>query len=205
AAPGLVLTSNRLRPGLPQSVNVLSLDDPEVQAAIDRQPVTNPTDAERHASLLPQHPAYIIYTSGSTGQPKGVIVTHAVIAVLTNTQVDHFGVTSSARILQFASLNFDAAAWEMIMALSTGAALVLLSEESRSGPALGGVITASGVSHATLPPAVLPTLGEADLPLECLVVAGEACSVGVVERWAKGRRVFKAYGPTAKTGCATVR
>src|SRR5262249_12596334 len=85
AAPGLVLTSSRLRSGLPQTVNVLSLDAAEVQVALGQQPASNPTDAERHASLLPQHSAYVIYTSGSTGQPKGVIVTQAGIHALAST------------------------------------------------------------------------------------------------------------------------
>src|SRR5262249_25925169 len=103
-----------------------------------------------------------------------------------------------------ASLNFDASAWEVIMALATGAALVLLDEESRSGSALGDVLVASEVTHATLPPAVLSTLGEVDLPLECLVVAGEACSSETAARWSKGRRMFNAYGPTETTVCATI-
>src|SRR5262249_24301196 len=140
----------------------------------------------------------------STGQPKGVIVTHAGVHALASTQVERFGVTSTSRVLQFASLNFDASAWEVIMALATGAALVLLDEESRSGTALGDVMAASGVTHATLPPTVLSTLGESDLPLECLVVAGEACSREAVARWSKGRRMFNAYGPTETTVCATI-
>src|SRR5262249_17405025 len=145
-----------------------------------------------------------IYTSGSTGQPKGVVVTHAGIHALASTQVERFGVTSTSRVLQFSSLNFDASAWEVIMALATGAALVLLDEESRGGLALRNVIAASGVTHATLPPAALATLGETDLPLECLVVAGEACSGETVGRWSEGRRMFNAYGPTETTVCATI-
>ncbi len=204
ALPALALSNSELRPRLPENLNVINLDDPEVQFALDRQPVTNPTDAERRSPLLPQHPAYVIYTSGSTGEPKGVVVTHTGIAALARTQVEHFEVTSSSRVLQFASLNFDASAWEVIMALTMGAALVLLNEESRGGPALGEVIATSGVTHATLPPAVLYALGETDLPLECLVVAGEACSEEIAARWSQGRRMFNAYGPTETTVCATI-
>ena len=82
----------------------------------------------------------MIYTSGSTGTPKGVVVTHAGIAALAASHVEHLGVTAQSRILQFASLNFDASLWEIVMALTSGAALVLSPPESLSGAALRTVL-----------------------------------------------------------------
>ena len=125
---------------LPQAVTVLPLDDPELQAALDQAPTHDPSDAERIAPLLPRHPAYVIYTSGSTGTPKGVVVTHAGIPALAGAQVEGLGLTPASRVLQFASLNFDASVWEVVMALTTGATLVLLHEEARSGQALRDVM-----------------------------------------------------------------
>ena len=182
----------------------LLLDDPEVRGQLDAEPGHALTATERTAPLAPDNLAYAIYTSGSTGTPKGVLVTHAGIAALAAAQVQRLGVTSHSRVLQFASLNFDASLWEMVMALTSGAALVLAPPEALSGPPLRALLARRRVTHATLPPAVLATLGEADLPLGCLVVAGEACPAPLAARWSAGRLMVNAYGPTESTVCATM-
>jgi non-ribosomal peptide synthase protein (TIGR01720 family) len=40
--------------------------------------------------------------------------------------------------------------------------------------------------------------------LQNIIVAGEACSTGLVTQWSKDRRFFNAYGPTESTVCGTV-
>ena len=144
----------------------------------------------------------MIYTSGSTGTPKGVAVSHGGIPNLAAVEIERFTITSEARVLQFASPSFDAAIWEISACLIAGASLILRSDES-GGQALGNLIRGQGVTHATLPPVVLADL-PADLPLQTLVVAGEACSAELVERWSVGRRMINAYGPTETTVCATM-
>ena len=115
-----------------------------------------PTADESAANPLhPDNTAYVIYTSGSTGTPKGVAVTHRGIPNLAAVQIDRFPITSGARILQFASLSFDAAVWEIATALASGAALIL-TEQDRAGDALADLISTQNVTHATLPPVVLP-------------------------------------------------
>ena len=205
AAPALVLSNGALCQRLPQTIDVLSLDMPKIQAALDQSQAHNPTDTERTARLLSRHPAYVIYTSGSTGTPKGVVVTHIGVPSLVAAQVESLNLTGDSRILQFASLNFDASLSELIMALSTGAALVLLCQKERSGPALREELIARRTTHATLPPAVLATLeGGNDLSLRGLIVAGEVCSGELIARWSPGRRMINAYGPTETTVCATM-
>ena len=88
-------------------------------------------------------------------------------------------------------------------ALSSGAALVLIALGKRSGHALARLIREREVTHATLPPVLLADLPE-DLPLQTLIVAGEACPPEVVARWSPGRRMINAYGPTETTVCATM-
>jgi len=153
----------------------------------------------------PQHPAFVIYTSGSTGTPKGVVVTHGGLSALAAAQVERLKVTRQSRVLQISTLNFDASAWETLMALSSGAALVLTPAEATSGAALRKLLIEHRVSHATLAPAVLATLKKTEeFKLETLVVAGEACPPALVAEWSGGLRFINAYGPTETTVCATM-
>jgi len=200
AQPGLILTDAETAPRLPAGIPHLVIETDSDTADGD----TNPTDAQRLSALVAGHPAYVIYTSGSTGRPKGVVVTHAGIAALAAAQVEQLSVTAASRVLQFASLNFDASLWEVAMALTSGAALVLAPPEALSGPPLRALLAAQRVTHATFPPAVLATLGEADIPLGCLVVAGDACPAPLVAQWSAERLMVNAYGPTESTVCATI-
>ncbi|MEU1601783.1 amino acid adenylation domain-containing protein [Micromonospora matsumotoense] len=187
--------------GLPR----LDLDDPGLLAELAAHPDRDPTDRDRRVPLLPAHPAYVIFTSGSTGRPKGVVVTHRGVSSLAATQADQLGVDGRSRVLQFASPSFDASFWELCMALTSGAALVVPTERLLVGDLLAEFVRANGITHATLPPAVLTPLAAQPLPtLRSLVLAGEACPAELVTRWAEGRRMVNAYGPTETTVCATM-
>ncbi|HEU4558057.1 MAG TPA: amino acid adenylation domain-containing protein [Longimicrobium sp.] len=150
--------------------------------------------------------AYVIFTSGSTGRPKGVVVPHRGIGNLAAAQKSAFALDADARVLQFASLSFDAGVAEVVHTLLSGATLVLAdADRVIPGPGLVALLRDERVTHATLPPPVLAALPKAQLPeLRTLVSAGEAVSADVVRRWAEGRRVLNAYGPTETTVCATL-
>lgn len=149
--------------------------------------------------------AYVIYTSGSTGRPKGTMLHHRGLLNLAMLQQQAFDVAPRDRVLQFAALSFDASAWEIVMALLNGAALVLSDREKLTGLQLRDTLIEEQVSIVTLPPSVLAVLPSHDLPsLRTLVTAGEACTSELVNQWGKERRYFNAYGPTETTVCASM-
>jgi amino acid adenylation domain-containing protein len=181
-------------------VSVVCLDkDGE---AIASQSQENPASCVTFSNL-----AYVIYTSGSTGQPKGVLIEHQGLSNLVEAQIEVFNLQPGHRILQFASLSFDAAIFEIVMALGTGAALYLAKKEFLlPGQSLLQLLRENAITHITLPPAVLAVLPTESLPaLQTIICAGESCSDSIVKRWmSSNRKFFNAYGPTEATVWSTV-
>jgi amino acid adenylation domain-containing protein len=154
----------------------------------------------------PGNLAYVIYTSGSTGRPKGVLIGHGGLTNLSEAQLRAFDLKQENRVLQFSSLGFDASIFEVAMALRVGAALCLADEDSLlPGQPLIDLMRQRAVTNVTLPPSALAAMPEEKMAdLATIVVAGEACSADLVERWAGGRRFFNAYGPTEATVWSTL-
>ncbi|HEY7767793.1 amino acid adenylation domain-containing protein [Longimicrobium sp.] len=202
SAPAVVLTQRAVAQalagvldGLGGGVPVLELDGPAPAWA--SQPDTNPS----RGGVTPEHPAYVIYTSGSTGRPKGVLVPHRGLANVAAAQQRVFGVGPDDRVLQFASFSFDAAAFELVMALASGAALcVAPRDELLPGPGLLALLRRHAVTTVTLPPSALAALPVEELPaLRTITVAGEALPAELVERWGTRHRLWNLYGPTEAT------
>ncbi|MEV6118890.1 AMP-binding protein, partial [Streptomyces sp. NPDC052109] len=198
ARPRVLLAATATEAVLPGAV---LLDSPEVVAAL--------ADLDGGALDVPgpalANPAYVIYTSGSTGRPKGVLVSHAGVASMTAGHMSLLGVGAGHRVGQFASVGFDAFAWEWFMALLTGATLVVVPPERRAGTPLAQLLAEQAVTHVTLPPAVLATLDESTVGKDLvLVTAGEALPPEAAARWSCGRRLFNAYGPAETTVDATL-
>ncbi|PSB57974.1 non-ribosomal peptide synthetase [Chamaesiphon polymorphus] len=196
----VLLTQQQLVAGLPthQAVVVcLDTDWKQIEQQEREHPLVEITSADL---------AYIIYTSGSTGTPKGVMVPHQGLCNLAQAQTDLFGVRATSKILQFASLSFDASIWEIVMGITSGATLYVDTKETLlPGQALWKYLHTREITHVTLPPAALAVLPLQPLPcLQAIVVAGEACPQELIAQWSQGRSFFNAYGPTEGTVCATV-
>nr|WP_272918039.1 non-ribosomal peptide synthetase [Actinomadura rayongensis] len=206
ARPALLLCTVKTAALADDGTPRIVLDAPDVVADLADRPGTDPGDAERILPLRAHHPAYVIYTSGSTGTPKGVVVSHTGIESLALSQRNALGLDADSRVLQFASLSFDAAVWEIVMALLSGAGLVVAGTDRLAlQEALPALTAEHGVTHATLPPAVVAALPDGALDgVATLVLAGEQCTPELVRRWSSGRRMINAYGPTEGTICSTM-
>ncbi|GAA1914528.1 hypothetical protein GCM10009837_44050 [Streptomyces durmitorensis] len=210
ADPAVVLCTQETRAVVPEGPEgfagrLIVLDDPDVSAEVAGKAAGPIGHAERTGPLSADNAAYVIYTSGSTGTPKGVVVPHAGLGNLARAQIERFAVGPDARVLQFASLSFDAAVSELCMALLSGGALVLPGADALPPQApLGQAVRAWGATHVTVPPSVLAVEEELPAELRTLVVAGETCPPALVDRWSAGRRMVNAYGPTELTVCAAM-
>ena len=103
------------------------------------------------------------------------------------------------------SLAFDVSVWEIWAALLHGGRLVVVPESvARSPDDFHAVLVAEQVSVLTQTPSAVGMLSPEGLESVALVMAGEACPAEVVDRWAPGRVVINAYGPTETTMCVAI-
>ncbi|MEL6383134.1 MAG: amino acid adenylation domain-containing protein [Cyanobacteria bacterium J06626_18] len=162
------------------------------------QPTHSPTPPLPHS---PNSLAYLIYTSGSTGTPKGVLIPQGGLVNLTEDKIRVCDVRSGDCVLQFFSFSFDASIPEIIMALATGARLLLASAEALlPGPGLADLMRRHRVTHITITPSALISVPYGDFPaLRMVLVGGEAPSPELITPWSQGRRFINAYGPTETT------
>ncbi|RZL78525.1 MAG: amino acid adenylation domain-containing protein, partial [Rhodococcus sp. (in: high G+C Gram-positive bacteria)] len=201
----LGITDGHHRTLLPGDVEWIELDDPGVERELSGWGTSPVLDRDRRRPLRWDHPAYVIYTSGTTGVPKGVVVPHRGIANLVAAQRDGLDVTASDRVAQFASPSFDASLFELLAAFGAGARVVVVPPGVVGGTVLEELLTHQRVTHAVLTPTTLATLDPGHLKaLSHLTVAGEACSPELASRWAAGRRLVNAYGPTEATIMSTL-
>ncbi|HET6191114.1 MAG TPA: amino acid adenylation domain-containing protein, partial [Trebonia sp.] len=119
AGPMAILARRADMPVIPyRNARLLPVD--ELGQELAGQPATAP-----HPSLHPDNLAYAICTSGSTGQPKAVAVSHNSLACLIREVSRKYRVSARDRVLQLAALGFDTSLEQIMVALTSGAALML--------------------------------------------------------------------------------
>ncbi|WP_204038463.1 non-ribosomal peptide synthetase, partial [Micromonospora qiuiae] len=196
-APTVVLTTRAGLAALPPvgDAETIVLEDLDLAELAS----TNLSDLDRLGPLRVSNPAYLIYTSGSTGTPKGVQVTHAGIAGLLANQIARHAARPGARVSQLVSQSFDVMVAEVSMALLAGGCLVV-APTTFTGDELYAYLAENRITHAHIPPSVLATVPQRELPhLTTLVTGGEGCPPDVAAFWSTGRRLVNAYGPSEAT------
>lgn len=200
-----VLNSETARPSL-KNINFLQLSQ--------RQPeILQQSDAPLAIDIKKNNLAYIIYTSGSTGQPKGVMIEHHNLSHFCHSALQMYGIHAKDKVLQFSSLNFDAAVEEIFPCLMMGGELVLRTAEMLDSTSFWQRCRDWQISVLDLPTAYWHQLtldiARHQLPetLRLVLIGGEALRLDRWQMWQHvvGKKVelFNTYGPTETTVVAT--
>jgi amino acid adenylation domain-containing protein/non-ribosomal peptide synthase protein (TIGR01720 family) len=200
----ILLTEDALTSAMPAfEGRVIALDSEWEEIA--KEPQSRCTDLSKAENI-----AYVIYTSGSTGIPKGVMVAHRGVVNHNLAMVEQFGLTAVDRVLQFSTINFDAAVEEIFPTWAVGACVVLRPGTLlMSGSELTELVIAEEISVLDFPTAYWHEwvaeleMAKVELPdsLRLVVVGGEKALAERLHAW---QRVtfhhqvdwLNTYGPT---------
>jgi nonribosomal peptide synthetase DhbF len=204
ALPALVVSSGGLRAGLPQSLEVLCLDAPELQAALEQAPAHNPADLERTSCLLAHHPAYVIYTSGSTGTPKGVVIEHGSLLAFFAGVSPGLVFGPGDRHLAVTTIGFDISILELLLPLCHGAAVIVAAKDEARDPAqLFALVRTQQANSLQATPSHWELLlhhDPANLASLRILVGGEALRVELARTlYRLTSETSNLYGPTEAT------
>ncbi len=180
---------------------------------LDGEPLAEPRSSDSAAAVAGDHLAYVVYTSGSTGRPKGVLGTHGGAATYLRAVREAFALRADDRVLQIASLSFDASVRDLLGPLLAGAAVVLVDDARAKDPA--ALLEEIERQRITCLLSVVPSLlrllldeaevGRSAAPssLRLILASGERL---LAEDCARARRAFgpgvlvvNQYGPTECT------
>ncbi len=206
----LVLTQDKFQP-LFSSTTIHQVCLDRDWSTIAQESRNNPI-----SQVTPSNLAYVIYTSGSTGKPKGVMIEHQSLVNFTQAAISEYRIVESDRILQFASISFDAAAEEIYPCLAVGGTLVLRTDEMLASVAtflktchkrkltvldLPTAYWQQILSELTTPDVVLPE------SLRVVIIGGERALPESVKLWRErvgnSPQLINTYGPTEATVVAT--
>ena len=172
--------------------------------AVDEISTGETSQSSRLPVVRSNNTAYIIFTSGSTGKPKGVVIEHGAFLSSSHAFRRDMYIKPNSRVLQFASLTFDAGVMEVWTTLTTGGCVCIPDDETRVRD-LEKAIRDMNVTWTFLTPSVANIMDPSLVPcLEVLSCGGEALSKETVVKWADSVTLVNGYGPTEAAVFAVV-
>jgi amino acid adenylation domain-containing protein len=190
----LLLANKKLEHNIQFQCQVIYIEDKEIYSE---------NTINLNSSINRENLAYVIYTSGTTGRPKGVMVEHKGIINLKHWYEKKLGIGKDERILQFASVAFDAFSWELYMALLLGNTLCIPTKDIiMNSDLLNKYLADTNITTLTVPPFIASDI-KPSIFLRRLITAGSEVKIEQVKNLLDKIEVINAYGPTEDTICTT--
>lgn len=164
------------------------------------------------ADVLPEDLAYILYTSGTTGNPKGVMIERRSLMNQILGLHSAYDFNGLNHILM-SPLTFDPSIQQILLPLTTGGTLRLISKEEKMDPKqLIHRLLEDHIDVFNAVPVVLQKLVEereevGKLRLKFLILAGEEFTLDLYQKIKERiacERIINIYGPTEATINATL-
>ncbi|MDF3932682.1 non-ribosomal peptide synthase/polyketide synthase [Pseudomonas citronellolis] len=154
-------------------------------------------------------PAYVIFTSGSSGQPKGVLVSHGALANYVQGVLERLALEPGLGMAMVSSVAADLGHTTLFGALCSGGRLCLADAQAvADAERFAAFMEQGAVDVLKIVPGHLRGLLAAApnplavLPRQLLVLGGEACDRGLLQRvreLAPQLRIVNHYGPSEST------
>ncbi|NWB99514.1 amino acid adenylation domain-containing protein [Pseudomonas gingeri] len=204
---------------LPAERRNLMMDDARVGWTIDRDAaVTKVRSGSEADSQGDSGCGYVLFTSGTTGRPKGVMVSRASLSYYASVARYTFNLTHHTRVLQFATVSFDASVEEIYPCLMAGGTVIIRDSSVDLRPSK----FLEFVHEQQITFLDLPTGYWRELSLACLseslrfppsvqlvVIGGEALYKSDINSWfqlpSPRPELINSYGPTESTVVTAVQ
>lgn len=159
-----------------------------------------------HKNVPEKGDLYIAYSSGTTSKPKALLNTSHALQLAVDAHKRQLKLGQDRVVLQRSTTQFDGFYLEVMIALSSGACMVLYGNSSHKALDYQHICEHHNVTDVILPPSVASLLDPSQLPqLLHVVLAGEAPSMREVDRWlSAGKVVFNGYGLVQDGVCTTL-